>query len=377
MNLDLTEEQQLLKNSARDFFERELSKEMVKELEDSPLGYNPDLWKKMAELGWCGLTIPEEYGGADFGLMELAMLLDEMGRACLTGPFFSTVVLCAPIIEYAGTSEQKSELLPKIAAGDLTLSLALTEPSATYQPEGIETRATLDQESYVLNGTKLFIHDAHCADYLICVARTKSWCDPAHGISIFLIDPKSPGITVTPLQTIAKDHQSEIVFENVSVPATSIIGEVDNGWAVVQRVLNEAMIAKCAEMLGGCDWTVEASVEYAKERVQYGHPIGAYGIIQHYLADMWIKANMARRLTYYAAWALQEGEPADIVVPAAKRAVNEAYKFCARMGVQVHGGIGTTLDHDIGLYYRRSRQAALLLGDSDATLRRVAQHMGL
>lgn len=377
MNLDLTEEQQLLKNSARDFFERELPRETVKQLEDDPLGYSPELWKKMAELGWCGLTLPEQYGGADFGMMELVMLMDEMGRAPLPGPFFSTVVLCARLIQYAGSEAQKSDLLPGIAGGERIMALAMTEPSATFQPEGIETTAHRDQGNYIINGTKLFVQDAHCADSIICVARTTHWSLPEEGLTLFLVDPKSQGITITPLQSIAKDHQNEIFFDNVSISPDNVIGEIDQAWPVLKRVLDEATIAKCAEMLGGCDWTVEASVEYAKERVQYGHPIGAYGIIQHYLADMWIKANMARRLTYYAAWALQEGEATDLVIPSAKRCVNEAYKFCTRMGVQVHGGIGTTLDHDIGLYYRRSRQAALMFGDSDATLKTVARHMGL
>lgn len=377
MDLELTEEQQLLKNSARDFFEKELPKETVKELEVDTLGYSPELWKTMAELGWCGLTIPEQYGGAEFGMQELVMLLDEMGRACLPGPFFSTIVLGAPIIMAAGSEEQKSELLPKIASGDLTLALALTEPSATYDASGIETTATADKDSYILNGTKLFVHDAHCADYILCVAKSKVWSTPDEGISIFLVDPKSPGITITPLETIADDHQNEVIFENVVVPAANLIGEVNRGWPVIKRVLEEAAIAKCAEMIGGCDWTVETSAAYAKERVQYGHPIGAYGSIQHYLADMWIEAGMARRMTYYAAWCLDQGVPCAMEVATTKICVNEAYKHCTRMGVQILGGIGTTHDHDMGLFYRRSRQAALLFGDTEASLNKVAEEMSL
>lgn len=377
MDLELTEEQQLLKKSARDFFDKELPKETVKELEVDPLGYSPELWKKMAELGWCGLTIPEKHGGAEFGFMELVMLLDEMGRACLPGPFFSTVVLCAPIITAAASEEQKSELLPKIASGDLKMALALTEPSATYDASGIATTATADKDSYILNGTKLFVHDAHCADNILCVAKSKVFSMPEEAISIFMIDPSTPGITITPLQTIADDHQNEIIFDNVIVPAANLIGEVNQGWPVIKRVLEEAAIAKCAEMIGGCDWTVEASAAYAKERVQYGHPIGAYGSIQHYLADMWIEAGMARRMTYFAAWCLDQETPCSMEVAKTKACVSEAYKHCTRMGVQIHGGIGTTHDHDIGLFYRRARQAALLFGDTEDSLNKVAQEMGL
>ena len=377
MDLELTEEQQLLKNSARDFFEKELPKETVKELEVDELGYSTELWKKMAELGWCGLTIPEQYGGAEFGMQELVMLLDEMGRACLPGPFFSTIVLGAPIIMAAGSEEQKSELLPKIASGNLILALALTEPSATYDASGIETTATADKDSYILNGTKLFVHDAHCADYILCVAKSKVWSTSEEGISIFMVEPKSPGITITPLETIADDHQSEVIFEDVVVPASNMIGEKDKAWPVMKRVLQEAAIAKCAEMIGGCDWTVETSAAYAKERVQYGHPIGAYGSIQHYLADMWIEAGMARRMTYYAAWCLDQGIPCTMEVATTKTCVNEAYKHCTRMGVQILGGIGTTHDHDMGLFYRRSRQAALLFGDTEDSLNKVAEEMSL
>ncbi len=377
MDLDLTEEQQLLKNSARDFFEKELPKETVKELEVDDLGYSKELWKKMAELGWCGLTIPEQYGGAEFGMLEQVMLLDEMGRACLPGPFFSTIVLGAPIIISAGSDKQKSELLPKIANGEIVLALALTEPSATYDAIGIETTAKAEADSYIINGTKLFIYDAHCADYIICVARTMAGSTPEEGISLFLIDPKSPGITITPLESIADDHQSEIVFKNVSVPASNLIGTIDQGWPIIRKILEQAIVAKCGEMIGGCDWTVETSAAYAKERVQYGHPIGAYGSIQHYLADMWIEAGMARRMTYFAAWSLDQGNPCSKDIAIAKACVNEAYKHCTRMGVQIHGGIGTTHDHDIGLFYRRSRQAALLFGDTEDALRKVAQEMGL
>lgn len=377
MNLDLTEEQQLLQKSARDFFEKEFPKTLVRQTEEAPSGYSPEVWKKMADLGWLGLIIPEEHGGVGLGFMDLVILLEEMGRGCLTGPFFSTAILCSLPILAAGSDKQKAGFLPKIASGELILALALTEPSATYEPSGIATKAVRDGDNYVITGTKLFIHDAQIADYLLCVVRTRVWSKPEEGISLFLVDAKSPGIRVTPLQTIAADKQNEVVFENVKVPAENLLGELDCGWPIIARLLDQAAVAKCAEMVGGCDWTVEASVAYAKERVQYGRPIGAYGPIQHYLADMWAESGMAKRLTYYAAWAIEQGIPCTAEVAKTKAWTNEAYKHCTRMGVQIHGGIGTTLDHDIGLYYRRARQAALLFGDSEYSYRKVAQEMGL
>ncbi len=377
MNLDLTEEQQMLKTTARDFFEKEFPKTLVREMEEDPAGYSPEVWKKMADLGWVGLVIPEEYGGTGLGFMDLVILLEEMGRACLTGPFFSTAVLCTLPIMAAGSEQLKQEFLPRIANGEMVLSLALTEPSATYEAAGIATKAAPEKDTYVLNGTKLFTHDAHIADYLLCVARSKVWSAPEDGISLFLVDVNSPGIKISPLEAIADDKQNEVVFENVVVPERYLLGELNQGWPVVKRLLEQAAMAKCAEMVGGADWVVEATVAYAKERVQYGRAIGSFGNIQHSLADMWTEVNIAKRMAYYTAWVVDQGLPCSMEVAMAKALVNEAYKHSTRVAVQLHGGIGTTRDHDVGLYYRRARQAALLFGDSDSCREMVAQEMGL
>ncbi|MCX6000239.1 MAG: acyl-CoA/acyl-ACP dehydrogenase [Chloroflexi bacterium] len=377
MNLDLTEEQQMLKTAARDFFTKEFPKTLVRQMEEDPVGHSPGVWKKMADLGWIGLVIPEEYGGSGLAFMDLVFLLEEMGRACLPGPFFSTAVLCTLPILAAGSEQQKKQLLPEIAGGKTILSLALTEPSATYEAAGIATRAVSEKDSYVINGTKLFVHDAHIADYLLCVARTGAWSVPEEGISLFLVDARSAGVKITPLLTIADDRQNEVVFQDVVVPAKNLLGQLDQGWPVVKRLVEQAAIAKCAEMIGGADWVVEATVAYAKERVQYGKPIGTFGSIQHALAEMWTEVNMAKRLTYYAAWAMEQGLPCSMEVAMAKEKVNEAYKHSTRMGVQLHGAIGTTRDHDMGLYYRRARQGALLFGDSDYCREVVARQMGM
>jgi alkylation response protein AidB-like acyl-CoA dehydrogenase len=377
MNLDLTQEQQILKTAAREFLEREFPKTLVRKMEDDPIGHSPHVWKKMADLGWIGFVIPEKYGGAGFGFQDLVVLLEEMGRACLVGPFFSTAVLCTLPILDAGNEEQKQKFLPKIAKGELIMALALTEPSASYNPAYIKARATAKKDGYVINGTKLFIHDAHIAHYLLCVNRTSTTSSPENGITLFLVDTKSPGITVIPLSTMADDKQNEVAFDKVAVPKKNLLGELDKGWSVVKRLLERAQIAKCAEMVGGADWTVEASVAYAKERVQYGRPIGSFQVIQHYLADMWIEAGMAKRLTYYAAWAVENGLPCAKEVAAAKAWVNDVYRHVTRMGVQVHGAIGTTRDHDMGLYYRRAKQAAVLFGDSDFCRELVAKEVGI
>ncbi len=380
MDLDFTEEQEMLRTSARDFLTTECPKTLVREMEEDEKGYSPKLWRKMAELGWLGLVIPEEYDGMGMGFLDLVVLLEEMGRNILPGPFFSTVVLGAlPILE-AGSEEQKKELLPKIAAGEAILTMALTEPSASYEAAGVELTAVSQGDNFVLNGTKLFVENAHIADYIICVARTKSGAGKYEdGITLFLVDAPTGrgGLKVEVVPTTALDKQCEVVFENVSVPKKNMLGELDKGWPIVAKVLEKATIAKCAEMIGGAQAALDMSVAYAKERVQYGRPIGSYQAIQFYLADMWIKVDMGKNIVYEAAWMVSEGLPAAEKVAIAKGWVNEAYKFATEYGIQVHGAIGTTRDHDMGLYYRRARAAVPTFGDTDFQKAVVARQLGL
>ncbi|MDY7019057.1 MAG: acyl-CoA dehydrogenase family protein [Chloroflexota bacterium] len=376
MNLDFTEEQEILREAARDFLAKEFPKKLVREIEEDPIGFRPDIWQKMAQLGWIGLIIPEEYGGSGGNFMDLVVVLEEMGRACLIALFFSTVVCTFPVLD-AGNEEQKRDLLPKIANGGAIFALALTEPSARYDAVGIATKAVANNNGYVINGTKLFIHDAQVADYFLCATRTDLSLSPEESVTLFIIDAKSEGIRITPLHTIADDKQNEINFNNTIVPRGNVLGEVNRGWPVVIRLLEQAAIAKCAEMIGGADWTVENTIAYAKERVQYGRPIGSFQIIQHYLAEMWTETNHAKRLIYYATWLMEQGLPCASEVAMAKAWMSDVYRRCTRVGVQIHGGIGTTRDHDMGLYYRRARQAACLFGDADFWRERVAREIGL
>ena len=377
MNLDFTEEQEMLRTSARDFLTTECPKTLVRELEESEKGYSPELWRKMAELGWMGLVIPEEYDGMGMQFLDLAILLEEMGRNILPGPFFSTVVLGALPILTAGTEEQKKELLPKIANGEAILTMALTEPSATHQAAGVKLKAVAQGDSFVLNGTKLFVENAHIADCIICVTRTKDGPNPEDGITLFLVDGGSQGMKCEVVPTIGADKLCEVVFENVTVPKKNMLGELDKGWPIVAKTIEQAMAAKCAEMIGGAQATLDMTLDYAKERVQYGRPIGAYQAIQFFLADMWIQVDMGKNTVYEAAWMVSEGLPSTHKVAVAKGWVNEAYKFVTERGVQVHGAIGTTRDHDVGLYFRRAWAADLAFGDTEFQREVVARQLGL
>ncbi|MFQ5924477.1 MAG: acyl-CoA dehydrogenase family protein [Dehalococcoidia bacterium] len=377
MNLDFSEEQEMLRTSARDFLTKECPKTLVRELEEDEKGYSPELWRKMAELGWMGLVLPEEYEGMGMAFMDLIILLEEMGRNILPGPYFCTVVLGGLTILSAGTEEQRKEFLPKVAGGGMILTLAFTESSATYEASGVETRAVAKDDAFVINGTKLFVENAHIADYLICVTRTSDGASPEQGITLFLVDAKSPGIKCEVMPTIGADKLCEVVFEDVGVPRKNMLGELDRGWPIVARTLKQATVAKCAEMMGSAQAALEMTLAYVKERVQYGRPIGSFQVVQHYCANMWINVDTGKNILYEVAWRVGEGLPASKEVAVAKGWINEVYKSVSERGVQCHGAIGITRDHDIGLYYRRAKAAELAFGDTDCQREVVARQIGL
>lgn len=372
MDLGLDEQQEMLKNFARDFLEKECPESLVRQMEEDERGYSPELWQKMAQQGWMGLIIPEQYGGAGMGLCELVVLLEEFGRSLVPGPFISTVVLGAVPVMEAGTEQQKSWVLPKIAAGELIMTMALTEPSAKWTADGVSLEARREGGEYVLNGTKLFVPDAHVSDRMIVVARTGA--SGEDGITLFFVDSKAPGIKYELLKTIAADKQCEVTFENVRVPAENILGQEGNGWPIVEKTKKVATVAACAYLVGLAQMDFDVTLNYAKERVQFGRPIGSFQAIQHKLADAVIDVDGSRFITYKAAWSLQEGEPdADLMVSMAKAWTSDASRRVVAHGQQIHGGIGFTKEYKIQLYFRRQKWMELMWGDADFHRERVAE----
>jgi len=365
MDLGLSEQQEMLRTMARDFLSTECPKQLVRDMEEDEKGYPPELWRKMAQLGWQGLPFPEEYEGGDGTFLDLAVLLEEMGRACLPGPFFSTVVLGGLTILNAGNDEQKQKLLSSMARGQTIMTLALTEPSAKYDATGIALEAIPNKEQYVISGTKLFVSNAHVADWIICVTRTSKKEKPEEGITLFLIEGQGQGVTSTALPSLAHDKQCEIVFDNLKVTKENILGEADQGWTEVSQVLQQAAVAKSIEMVGGVQQVLEMTVNYAKERVQFDRPIGSFQAIQHHCANMAVDVDTARYLAYQAAWKLSEGLPCAMEAAMAKAWVSEASRRIASLGHQVHGAIGFTWDHDMQLYSRRAKAAESAFGDAD------------
>jgi alkylation response protein AidB-like acyl-CoA dehydrogenase len=376
MDLTFSEAQEILRKMARDFLSTECPKTLVRELQDSEKGYSPELWKKMAELGWLGLIVPEEYEGMGYTFQDLTVLLEETGRNILPGPLVPTITSTFPILD-VGSKEQKKELLPKIVAGELILTTALLEAEGTLDPSGIAVKATPKGDDFVINGTKLFVEMAHVADYLICAARTKGGTSPEGGITLFIVDAKAAGIACEVMPTIALDKLCEVRFKDVLVPKKNVLGELDKGWPVIQKMLEKGAIAKCAESIGGMQTAVEMTVAYSRERVQYGRPIGAFQALQHMMADMWSSMETSRYLVYEAAWMESEGRPCAKEVSMAKAYINEAYKYVTTWAIRLHGGIGTSRDHDIPLYYQKAKAADTAFGDTDFHRELVAQQIGL
>ena len=377
MDFGLSEEQEMLRRTARDFLTAECPKDLVRQMSKDEKGYPPELWRKMAEVGWMGLVIPEEYGGGGMSFLDLVVLLEEMGRACLPGPFFSTVVLGGLTILEAGSEEQKREILPQLAQGNLLLTLALTEPEVKYTADGIQVKATQKDEEFFIQGTKLFVPDAHVSNKLICAARTKEAGPPEDGVTLFLVDSDSPGISCTLLKTIAGDKQCEVVFDNVKVSAKNILGKLNEGWPILERVLEKATVARCAEMVGGARQVLEMTLTYAKERVQFDRPIGSFQAIQFNCANMVTDIDGCAFITYEAAWRLSEGLPASREVAMAKAWVSEKFRQITAVAHQIHGAIGFTEDHDLPLYFKRAKAWELSFGDASFHLDRIAKMAGI
>jgi alkylation response protein AidB-like acyl-CoA dehydrogenase len=379
MNFGFNEEQELLRSTARKFFENECASETVRKLMEGPEGMTPDLWKKLAEQGWLGLIVPDEFGGMGLGIVDLVVLMEEMGRAVVPGPFFSTVLLGGLAILDAGTDAQKKAWLPKLASGEARAALAWMEPSADLGPRGITLGATAKGGGYALNGTKLFVQDAHTADVIVVAARTAAGASSEEGIALFLVPKGTPGMTVTLLPTMDQTRKlCEVSLKDVAVGQEALMGRAGSGWAPLSRVIDRATVGLCAEMCGGAQKVLDMTVEYAKIRQAFGRPIGSYQGVKHKAADMLVDVENSKSITYYAAWAMDEGvAEGPLAVSMAKAYVSDAYRRVSGAGIQLHGGIGFTWEHDLHLYFKRAKGSEFTFGDATWHRERVAQLVNL
>ena len=366
-----SEEEQMLKNLAREFLEAECPPSLARAMEKDELGYPPEIWKKMAELGWFGLALPEEHGGQGMPLTYLAIIVEEAGRAIAPVPLHSTMAAALTIAEH-GTEEQRREILPAVSRGELVLTWALTEADPRLTPEGVRLEAREDGDDLVLSGTKMFVDNFSVANKFLVVCRTSEASSENEGLTVLLVDAGSAGISYNTLVTLAKDRQCRVTFENVRAPKSNVLGKIDEGWPVAEWMLERATALLCAQMVGAARKDAEMAIEYSKNRVAFGRPIGAFQSIQHLCADMTVWVDGAQLLTYEALWKLDQGLPATIEVSQAKSFCNEKCEAVVRTSQIIHGGIGFMMEFDLHLWYRRVSAWTMRLGTTFEHRARVA-----
>jgi alkylation response protein AidB-like acyl-CoA dehydrogenase len=377
MDLDLTKEQKILKRSAQDFLKKECPPSLLREMKDDERGYPQKLWDQMVDLGWTGVMIPEKYGGIGGSYLDLCILLEAMGEVCCPGPFFSTVVLGGLTLLSAGTEEQKGKYLPRIADGDLIFALAMTEPGIWYDISQIAMSATIDNDDFVLNGTKLFVENGHIADYIICGARTDSKDSSKERFALFLVDSKSPGVRCSFQKNLGYDRQCAIVFDKVRVPKSHVLGDLGQASGIMERLQEQAAVAKCAELVGCIQTAFDMTVKYAKDRKQFGRPIGSFQAVQHHCANMVVDVDGSRFMTYQAAWKISEGLAASKEAAMAKAWTSDASRRVTSLAHQIHGAISFTEEYDVHLFYRRAKSGEVAFGDAEYHLEKVAEQLGL
>jgi alkylation response protein AidB-like acyl-CoA dehydrogenase len=367
-----TEEQDALRATVRRFCDERSPSTEVRRLMDTTEGFDSDVWKQLAnELGVTGIHIPEEEGGQGFGFAELTVVLEEMGRSLLCAPFFSSICLAANAIRNAGTADERKSLLPPIAAGDLRAALALTEPNGQWDADGVE----LEADGLMLSGTKTYVIDGHTADLIVVVAR-QAGTKGTEGLSFFTVPADAVGLTRTPLDTLDMTRkQAELVFDRVTATP---LGQPGSGWPALRKTLEQAAVCLAAECVGGSEKTMDMAVQYAKDRYQFGRPIGSFQSIKHKCADMLLRLESAKSAAYYAAWAAaDDNEELTVASSLAKAYCTEAYFANSRENIQIHGGIGFTYEHDCHLYYRRAKTSELLLGDPTYHRELIATKLGI
>ncbi|HYN84367.1 MAG TPA: acyl-CoA dehydrogenase family protein [Pyrinomonadaceae bacterium] len=369
MDFDLSKPQKLLKESARALLARGCGPGRVRELMETETAHDDELWREFAEQGWTGLVVPEEHGGLGLGLVELAAVAEEMGRACVPGPFLSTLTAAA-LVARAGSDAQRAKYLEAVAAGESKATVALLEDEAEWDADAVRLEAARDpQGDFTLTGRKLFVGDAGAADLIVCVARD------GERLALLPVERGARGLSVRPTPSMdATRKLYEVTFDNTRVAAAEALGADGDARGALEGALQVATVALCAEMVGAMQWVLDATVEYAKTRQQFGRTIGSFQAVQHMCADMLLMTESARSAAYYAAWALTENDPAaPVAVSVAKAYCSDAFREVANRGVQVHGGIGFTWEHDLQLYYKRSKSSETLLGDARFHRERIAR----
>jgi len=379
MEFAFSQDQDELRRAARRFLEVASSEERVRAAMETEQGYDSATWQQLSEeLAWTALTIPEEYGGLGMSYLDLHPLMEEMGRALLCSPFFSTICLGANALLLGGNGVQKERHLPGIAAGETTATLAYAEKNGQLDAAGIEATCSRTAAGYILRGTKSYVLDGHTADLLIVAARTEN-SEGAEGVSLFLVPGDADGVKQAWLPTMDQTRRlASVELNDVVVPADALVGEEGRGWALCERTLDLARIALAAEQVGAAEMCLDMSVEYAKVRKQFGRPIGSFQAIKHKCADMLMMIESARSAAFYASALAGQGErDLEEAASSAKAFCSDTFFHCAAENIQIHGGIGFTWEHAAHMYFKRAKAAEVLFGAPSFHRERVAKRMGL
>jgi len=363
MDLDLNEEQEMLREMVRGVCSSYANLETVREVEDDPIGFPAELWKQMAALDLIGLMIPAEYGGSEMSALEGAVVYMELGRALAPSPHFVSAVMGAGVLLRAGSDEQKQSWLPKIVSGDAIVTTAWLEPGNGFGARGVQTTAQADGGDFVLDGVKWHVPFAKAANGIVVLARTGSG---AADVDLFLVDPAAPGVTLEQQLTLGSDAQFAVTLAGVRVPASARIGGAGTGWATWNETMLDGVIMLAAQAVGGAKYALEITVQYAKDREQFDKPLGAFQAISHYLADAVTVVDGAEMLVYEAAWARANDKPVDRLAPMAKLFAGKTFRDVTAMAQQVFGGVGFTVEYDIQLYFRRAKQQQISWWDDRA-----------
>jgi alkylation response protein AidB-like acyl-CoA dehydrogenase len=338
---------------------------------ETDTGFDEVMWKQMADLGWMGIAIPEAYGGAGLGFFELAVVLEEIGRALLPAPFFSSVVLGSGAILNAGSEEQKSRLLPAVASGQSRPTVAVTEAAGRWDLEGLTAVARNDGDGYRLNGSKWYVIDGQTSDLLVVAARVEG-----SGVALFLVDPATTGVTRTPMATLDLTRKQAMI--DLANAEAELLGSLETGGEALARTMQQACVGLAAEMLGGAQKCLDMAVDYAQTRIQFGRPIGSFQAIKHKCANILTDVEMARSAAYYAAWAAAESaDELPVASSIAKAECSDVVFRAAADNIQIHGGVGFTWEHDAHLYLRRAKTSEVYLGDADHHCELLAEMLGI
>jgi alkylation response protein AidB-like acyl-CoA dehydrogenase len=379
MDFSFDEEQQQLRETARAFLDEHSDSERVRVAMDSELGYDPQVWKQIgAELGWTAVTIPDAYGGLDLTAVELVALLEVMGESLLCAPYFSSVCLGANALMIAGSEEQKQEHLPAIAEGQSIATLALTEASGRWDAGGIAATARADGGDFVLSGAKRFVLDGHCADLIIVACRAEG-TSGSDGVGLFAVSADAVGLERVATPSMDQTRRvADVTLNDVRVPAAAALGDPTGAAGALSQILDLAALGLAAEQVGGAQRTLDMTVAYAKERVQFGRPIGTFQAIKHRCADMMLAVESARSAAYYAACVAAEGsDEFPVNASLAKATASDAFFQCGAGAIQIFGGVGFTWEYDVHLYFKRAKSSEIFLGDPSYHRELVAQRIGL